>query len=460
MARVLRGLAAAGHEAALVGGSVRDLLCGAEPLDWDVATSATPEQTVALFADASWENRFGTVTVAGPPRVEVTTYRSESGYRDRRRPDEVRWGRSLEDDLSRRDFTINALAWRPVDLSRRRGRLIDPFGGRRDLRDRLLRAVGDPERRFSEDALRLLRAVRFATRFGMRLEPATDAAIRRLAPTAATLSAERVRDELLRVLRSPGAPPSRALRLMEDLGLLPVLLPELAALRGVDQNKAVHGDAFEHSLRTADALPWADPVLRLAGLLHDLGKAGTASGGHFIGHEDVGADLAAGLMVRLRFAGPEVERVAHLVRQHMFAYDSEWTDAAVRRFARRVGVGALDDLYALRRADNSASGASEPVGAGLAELQRRVAEQLRGAPLEQRQLAVDGSQLIVELGLPAGPTIGWLLAALLEAVLEDPRRNERSVLLQLARELLAARSVAADGAAAHRKAAAGRRASD
>jgi tRNA nucleotidyltransferase/poly(A) polymerase len=411
-----------------------------------VATSATPEETAALFPGSTWENRFGTVTiagqpvagqpVAGQPRIEVTTYRAEWGYEDRRRPAQVRWGRSLTHDLSRRDFTINAVAWLPLDLRRRRGVLVDPFGGRRDLRDRLLRSVGDPQRRFEEDALRLLRAVRFATRFGMRLETDTEAAIRRLAPTAATLSGERVRDEILRILASCAAPPSRAFLLMEHLGLLAVLLPELAALRGVPQGKAMPGDALDHSLRAADALAPRDPILRLAGLLHDLGKATTLADGHFIGHERVGAELAEGLMQRLRFSREQTARVTHLVAEHMFAYTPEWTDAAVRRFIRRVGAGALPDLFALRRADNDASGAVEPPAGGSPELQARIARELNDAPLEQRQLAVDGTDLMAELGLPPGPAVGRLLAGLFEAVIDEPARNRRDELLALARSLL------------------------
>ncbi len=443
VAAALRRLAEAGHEVALVGGCVRDLVSGDVPGDWDAATSAPPEEVAALFRGSTWQNRFGTVTLPGPERMEITTYRSEEGYRDRRRPERVRWGTSLLDDLARRDFTINAMAWVPYDLRHRRGRVVDPFGGRSDLRARILRAVGDPRRRFDEDALRLLRAVRFATRFGMRLDPATERAIVELAPTGATLSGERVRDELLAMLRSTSAPPSRAFLLMEKLGLLGVLLPELAALRGVEQDKLLPGDALDHSLRTADALPASDAVLRLAGLLHDLGKSSTAGDGHFLGHEKVGAELAAVAMRRLRFSEAEIARVRGLVGNHMFGYEAGWTDAAVRRFIRRVGAHRLPDLFALRRADNAASGSVEPAAGALRELESRVAGQLDGVPLDQAQLAVDGDDLMRELGLPPGPTVGRLLSRLLDAVLEDPAQNEPARLLSLARRELAA---AADGA--------------
>lgn len=419
-----------------MGGSLRDVLLGVTPVDWDVATSAPPRTVHALFPASSWENRFGTVTVRGEPDVQVTTYRSESGYSDRRRPDAVRWGTSLHEDLERRDFTINALAWIPDDPAAApplSGRLLDPWDGEADLRDGVLRAVGDPDRRFTEDALRLLRAVRFATRLGLRLDAPTEAALRHHAPSVAHLSGERVRDELLAWLRAEDPPPSRYLAVAESLGLLAPILPELAALRGVPQAKALAGDALDHSLRTIDALPAADPMLRLAGLLHDLGKATTLKDGHFYGHELVGADLAAAALERLRLPREQAARITSVIAQHMFAYDSSWTDAAVRRFVKRVTRQRIADLFALRRADNAASGAREPAEGGLEELARRMVAQ-ESAPLDQRALAVDGADLMSELGIAPGPPLGLLLAALLERVIDDPALNERGTLLQIARE--------------------------
>ena len=452
VAGVLARLADAGHRAALVGGSLRDLLRGSAPGDWDVATSAPPEQVAALFPGATWENPFGTVTVRatpGPVSVEVTTFRVEAGYRDQRRPDEVRWGGSLEEDLSRRDFTINAIGWIPEDLRSRRGLLVDPYDGAADLQRGVLRAVGDPDQRFSEDALRILRAVRFATRFGLELDPATEDALRRHAAAAGTLSGERVRDELLRILGADQvqAPPSRAFAMMERLGLLVVVLPELQAMRGVPQAKARPGDALDHSLRTADALPAGDPYLRLFGLLHDLGKASTLGDGHFIGHEVVGAQMVEAILRRLHVPRVEVARGRLLVRHHMFAYAGEWSDAAVRRFIRRVGASSLADLFALRRADDVASGVEEPQSGGLDELRARVGVELATSPLSAGQLAVRGDDLINELGVRPGPIVGRLLAELLEAVLENPALNERDALLALAHASLARGPEATTGGA-------------
>ena len=435
--RVLGTLIGAGHEVALVGGSVRDLVRddAGDTDNWDAATSARPEEVAALFAEATWQNRFGTVTIVGPPPVEVTSYRTEGGYSDRRRPDEVRFGASLEEDLARRDFTMNAIAWVPTDLPAGRGRVVDPFDGRAHLEARILRTVGEPRERFGEDALRLVRAARFAGRFGMTIEPATEAAIRELAHTVRSVSPERIRDELQRILRAEL--PSRAIRVLERLGLLTLILPELAALRGVPQAKVVPGDALDHTLAAVDAVPSTDdPSARLAALLHDVGKATTLSEGRFIGHDRVGAELAAALLDRLRVPGWEAVEIIHAVRHHMYAYDHEWTDAAVRRFIRRLEPIGTALLFALRRADNAASGVGELGEANQGELERRIAEELERQPdlLLRSRLAIDGHDLQRELGLEPGPRIGIVLDRLMERVLDDPSLNERETLLRLAGE--------------------------
>ena len=436
--RVLGTLERAGHQAALVGGAVRDQLRGGRRSptdDWDAATSARPEEVAALFADATWENRFGTVTVLASPSVEITSYRTEGGYRDRRRPDDVRFGASLTEDLARRDFTINAIAWVPTDLVAGHGRVVDPHGGARDLAAGLLRTVGDPAARFGEDALRLVRAARFAGRFELAVDPPTEVAIRDLAPTVTTVSAERIRNELLRVLAD--AVPSRALRLLERFGLLRLLVPELAALRGVPQAKAVPGDALDHALAAVDAAPAAEANVRLAALLHDVGKAETLADGHFIGHERVGAELASGVLHRLRVPSAPATEVVHAIRHHMYAYDEGWTDAAVRRFIRRVGEPGLPLLFALRRADNAASGVGRSGEENQADLERRISGELEASPdlLRRNRLAIDGNDLRRELGIESGPRVGHMLDALMEVVLDDPARNRRATLLELARGL-------------------------
>jgi tRNA nucleotidyltransferase (CCA-adding enzyme) len=433
---VLRTLTDAGHEVALVGGVVRDRLLGlAHRGEWDAATAARPDEVVALFDGATWENRFGTVTIGADPPVEITSYRVEGAYRDRRRPDEVRFGVSLAEDLARRDFTINAMAWLPIDLDAGRGALVDPQGGKADLDARLLRAVGDPLERFAEDALRLIRAARFAGRLELEIDPDTEAAIRQLAPTVASVSAERVRDELVRILAKDPVP-SRAIRLLERLGLLAVVLPELAALRGIPQEKAVPGDALDHSLRAVDAAaPTDPPVLRIAALLHDVGKARTLRDGHFFGHERVSADMAAEILRRLRVPRAQMERVVGAIGHHMYAYDSAWTDAAVRRFVRRLAGVDRDLLFALRRADNAASGVGPDGDANQDELEARIAEQVRAEPglLVESRLAIDGHDLQHELGMEPGPEIGAVLDRLTEIVLDDPSQNRRDILLAHAR---------------------------
>jgi tRNA nucleotidyltransferase/poly(A) polymerase len=346
----------------------------------------------------------------------------------------VAFGASLEADLARRDFTINAIAWRPTDLAAGLGVLIDPYDGQGDLERRVLRAVGDPSQRFAEDALRLIRAARLASRYGLAIEPRTEAAIIERAGSVAGLSAERVRDEILRIC-ALDTRPSGAFRLLERLGILAVILPEVAELRGVPQSKRVPGDALDHTLLAVDAAPPDDPDLRLAALVHDLGKARTLRDGHFIGHEEVGAELAAAVLDRLRLPRARVARIVGAVRHHMYAYDATWTDAAIRRFIRRLSGTDRTLLFALRRADNAASGVGSVGESNQAELEARIRDELARSPelLVDRRLAIDGDDLQRELGMQPGPEIGALLERLTELVLDDPSRNERSTLLELAR---------------------------
>lgn len=435
-----------GHAAYVVGGSVRDALLGRPAEDWDLATDARPDRLLAVFPGAVYENQFGTVAIREGEAVhEVTTFRSDHDYADFRRPHRVEFGDDLELDLARRDFTVNAIAWgapgpagngsSPATTQAPEAEIVDPFDGVADAEARLLRAVGDPPARFREDALRMVRAVRLAAVLGFAIEPGTLKAIRENAALAAHVSGERVAAELGKLLAAER--PSAGLRLMAETGLLAVVLPELDAQRDVPQNKIAGEDLFDHTLRTVDAAPGGRPVVRFAALLHDLGKPATIDDGPFRGHETVGAELAEKLLGRLHLPRSAVSRVVHLVRNHMFTYEPEWGDAGVRRFIQRVGTAAIDDLFTLREADNVGSGV--PVDAHhLAHLRARVDTELAASVvLDRSRLAIDGNDLMTELGLPAGPRLGRILDELLDRVIADPRLNDRASLLLLAESMLA-----------------------
>jgi tRNA nucleotidyltransferase/poly(A) polymerase len=429
--RVVDTLIANGYEAFVVGGCVRDALRGVDPQDWDVATSAKPEEIQTHFKRSLYTNRFGTVVVSsGAHEIEVTTYRIEADYADHRRPEEVAFTESLHEDLARRDFTMNAMAWRPTAAG---GELVDPFGGRMDLDAKLVRAVGAPAERFAEDALRMLRAVRFATVLRMRIDPDTAAAIEANAPLAASLSGERIQQELDKILLADR--PSTGIRLLSDLGLLAVLCPELEICKTIPQDKAVAQDVFEHSLITVDATP-PDLVLRLAGLFHDVGKPETFADGHFHQHEFVGEAIARRVLKRWKYPKDTVSAVAHLIRHHMFWYQSDWTGSAVRRFIRKVGLDVIPDLFALRRADNIGSGVRAPRMYALEDLWTRVQGEIeRSTAFSPRDLVVDGTDVMRELGIGPGPEVGRVISAAFERVLDDPDLNTRERLLPLIREI-------------------------
>ena len=429
--KVVDRLLDADHDAYVVGGSVRDALRGVDPHDWDVTTDATPEQIQKVFKRSLYNNRFGTVVVqSGDHEVEVTTYRTEAGYADHRRPDAVAFTASLEEDLERRDFTMNAMAWRPP-RGGKPGELIDPFGGRTDLEARLLRAVGDPDARFKEDALRMLRAVRFATLLDLQIEAKTAAAVKRNATLTETLSGERIQQELVKMLSVPT--PSVALQMLSDVGVLAVICPELEDCKGTPQEKAAAENVFEHLLATVDATPRNDLALRLAGLFHDIGKPDTFADGHFHQHEFVGEAKARAILRRWKFDKETIAEVTHLIRNHMFWYQTEWTGSAVRRFMNKIGIEYIPALFALRRADNIGSGGRSPRMYALDALWQRVQEEIAAAnALSLRDLRIDGNDVMKELGLPPSPEVGRILRALFEKVLDDPKLNEREKLLALA----------------------------
>jgi tRNA nucleotidyltransferase (CCA-adding enzyme) len=431
----------AGHAAYVVGGALRDVVAGREGHDWDLATSALPEQTVALFDHAAYENRFGTVAVrVDGVEYQITTFRSDHDYADFRRPHRVEFGSSLEDDLARRDFTMNALAWGATPAASPGPRFVDPFGGLADISARMIRAVGDPTKRFEEDALRIVRAIRFAATLGWTIEPETLAAIRATALLVRHLSGERIATELTKLLAADR--PSVGLRLLTETGVLGELSADLAAQRGVAQNKIPGEDLWDHTLRTVDASANLT-IVRFAALLHDIGKPATAADGHFYHHEAVGADLADAFLDGLHVPTRLRTDVVHLVRQHMFRYEPGWGDTAVRRFLAKIGPDAVDDLFALREADNAGSGVPRDAD-DLEELRRRIAAELAAGPiLDRSALAIDGSDLIAELGLAEGPELGRMLASLFDRVVENPRLNKRATLLEMARARQARVSITA-----------------
>jgi tRNA nucleotidyltransferase (CCA-adding enzyme) len=432
---VMDRLWAHGHAAYVVGGSVRDAILGRAARDWDLATDARPDRLLAVFPGAVYENQFGTVAVReGDVVHEVTTFRTDHEYADFRRPHRVEFGDDVRLDLARRDFTVNAIAWgHEADASA--SALVDPFEGIADLQRRILRTVGDPGARFGEDALRMVRAVRLAAVLGFAIEPETLAAMRKHAGLAGHVSGERVSAELEKLLTAPK--PSIGLRLMADTGLLEVLLPEVAAQRGVPQNKIEGEDLLDHTLGSVDAAPAERPVVRLAALLHDLGKPSTIDDGPFRGHEVVGAEIAERLLERLHTPRAATDRVVLLVRNHMFTYAQGWGEAGVRRFIQRVGVDSIDDLFELRRADNIGSGVPADAGS-LDELRSRVdAELAASVVLDRSRLAVRGDDLMAELGVAQGPRLGRMLDELLDRVIADPKLNDRATLLLLAEAMLA-----------------------
>jgi tRNA nucleotidyltransferase (CCA-adding enzyme) len=427
---VLERLRAAGGQAYLVGGTVRDALLGREAhATIDVATDRTPEEVLARFARVEPVGiRHGTVLILeGALQVECTTFRRESGYADARHPDQVMFTRDPIEDLARRDLTVNAMAWDPSARS-----LLDPHAGALDLERRILRAVGDPERRFREDALRPLRVARLAATLGMAPEPDTRAALGRVLDRARRIAWERVGQELDRMMRAPR--PSVGFELLREADLLGLWLPELARCVGVPQNRWHAFDVYEHSIRVCDAAPADKPRVRWAALFHDIGKPDTRverdGEGTFYQHQFVGAELADRALRRLRHPASEREAIVHLVREHMFEFRSAWTDAALRRWLRRVGIDAVADLFDLRIADALGKTEHAVFPADLERMRARI-EQLLAAStaLEVADLEVDGRDVMRALGLPPGPEVGRVLESLLREVLEHPERNQRERLL-------------------------------
>jgi poly(A) polymerase/tRNA nucleotidyltransferase (CCA-adding enzyme) len=434
-------LRSAGFEAYLVGGCVRDLLLGREPKDWDITTNAVPENIQRTFEETFYENTFGTVGVvtdSKDPRlkvVEITPYREEGKYSNARHPDEIRWAKNLADDLKRRDFTINAIAYDPV-----KDEVVDLHEGQLDIKRKLIRAVGNPEERFKEDALRTLRAVRLSAELDFAIDTKTATSIAHDVPLLEKISRERVRDEFLRILAS--ARPMQSLFVAQKLGMLKYIIPELENCIGVAQNQAHAYDVFEHSLRALQhAADKGWPVeVRLAALLHDIGKPPTRRWSDekndwtFHGHEVVGAKIARTIIADLRIPNDMAETVITLVRWHMFFSDPDQvTLSAVRRTISNVGKDRIKDLLSLRICDRIGTGRPKEQPFRLRKYMSMVDEAMRD-PISVSMLAIDGAKLIA-LGEAPGPRIGWILHALLEEVLDDPKKNTSEYLEKRSQDL-------------------------
>jgi tRNA nucleotidyltransferase (CCA-adding enzyme) len=434
-----RDLRDAGFRAWIVGGCTRDMLLGRPVHDWDLATDARPEDVSRVFRRVIPTGiQHGTVTVlVGGTGYEVTTLRGDGTYSDGRHPDQVTFVDDLQEDLARRDFTVNAIAFDPLEDS-----LTDPFGGREDIAARLIRAVGRPPDRFEEDGLRILRAARFVATLGFDLEAATRQGMTDCMHRLDCVSSERVRDELVKTLSSDE--PSRGLRVMQQTGAFERVLPELLPMIGCAQNRYHAYDVWEHTLGTVDACR-PDPVLRCAMLLHDVGKPQVRAMSDktqdytFYHHEEEGAQIAAKILERLRFSNEQRQRVIHLVRHHLIPYEPGWSDSAVRRWVQRVGAQNVDDLLEIARADAMGKGVdATSTLEGLVHLRGRVeAQQAQGMALSVRDLSINGRDLMETLCLSPGRIIGDILEHLLEAVTDDPSLNERDKLLEEARRFVA-----------------------
>jgi tRNA nucleotidyltransferase (CCA-adding enzyme) len=435
---ILARLQEAGFEAYVVGGSVRDWLLDVESKDWDITTNARPEEIMSIIPDSKYENTFGTVMVpirkedgTAEAVVEVTTYRSEQGYSDHRRPDAVIFEDTLDKDLARRDFTINSLALSSA------GELVDLFGGEKDIKKKIIRTVGEPQDRFKEDALRMLRAVRFRSQLKFAIEPKTERGIQKQAGTIKFIANERIRDELIKIIASPY--PSEGIQKLQELKLLNYIIPELQEGIGVTQNHHHTYTVYDHNILSLKYCPSPEWQVRLASLFHDIGKPRTKKmingGATFYNHEIVGAKIVARILKRLKFSTVDSERIVNLVRNHMFYYNvDEVTAASVRRLIRKVGEDNLSDLIDLRVADRLGSGVAKAMPYKLRHLQYMM-DKVRHDPVSVKMLKVNGDILMKTLKIEPGPKIGMILDVLLSEVIEDPKLNQEEYLLQRSKEL-------------------------
>ncbi|MBI2023946.1 HD domain-containing protein [Candidatus Giovannonibacteria bacterium] len=429
---VVKKLQENNFEAYLVGGCVRDFVLGKKPKDWDVTTNAKPEEIQEIFPDNFYENQYGTVGVKTSAKdqslavIEVTPYRIEAKYSDKRHPDKIEFAKELAQDLGRRDFTVNALA---MDLSRSDLDIIDLVGGEEDLKNKVIRAVGDPDERFKEDALRLIRAIRFSAELGFEIEDRTRKAIWDNSGLLKFISKERIRDELNKLLMS--ARPSEGIELLRESGLLKEFMPELLEGYGVDQNLHHIYTVWEHNLRAlAHSAKEEWPLdVRMAALLHDVGKPRTKRGegkfSTFYGHDVVGAKMATQILSRLHYSKDFIDKVAKLIRYHLFYYNvDEVTESSVRRLIAKVGIEDMQDLIRVRIADRIGSGVPKAEPYKLRHF-RFMVEKLQRDPISAGMLKVRGDDVMKICKIEPGPRVGWILAILLDEVLDDPKKNTK-----------------------------------
>lgn len=438
--KIYKTFKSAGFDIYLVGGCVRNILMKRDVKDWDLTTNAKPEEILSLFPNGFYDNTFGTVGIPvdindTSQNVEITTYRTEKGYTDKRRPDQVEWGKTIEEDLARRDFTINAIALKLPD------KIIDPFNGQKDIEEKIVKAVGDPKMRFKEDVLRLLRAVRIATELSFTIEEATWRELIADAQLITHVSGERIRVELLRILASDNA--YEGIMLLKNSGLMEHILPEL--LKGVGVSQARPGrhhttDVFTHNVMSLKFCPSIDPIVKFATLLHDVGKPSVESKDEeglvvFYNHEIVGAKIAITICDRLKFSKKERNKIVNLIRWHMFTVDEKITDAAVRRFVRRVGVENVKDMMDLRIGDRLGGGTQTAESWRLKLFKKRVEQQLAPKPFSIEDMAIDGNDVMKELNIKPGPKVGEVLQKLFEEVDEDLSKNNRDYLIKRIKDI-------------------------
>lgn len=438
-----------GYEAYLVGGAVRDVLMGKNPSDYDVATNAEPQEVTRIFKKVIPTGiAHGTVTVHFMKNeIEVTTFRTESDYSDGRHPDNVAFTRNLNEDLSRRDFTMNAIA-----ASLKDGKITDPYDGQKDIKNKIIRTVGNPYERFLEDGLRPIRAIRFSAKLNFKIESETLKSISapEIIEKTKTISLERFRDELLKLMQAEK--PSEGLKIMEKTGILGIFMPELMPCRGCIQTdfRGFHEfDVLDHLFYSCDGAPKEKINVRLAALLHDTGKPATkkivptpqGETVTFYRHEQYSAEIARKLLFRLKFSNAEIDNICHLIENHMFNYEPQWKDSAVRRFLVKVKAENVEDLFDLRLADiygmrNTPVRLHDSQTAKLLlEFKERIEkEQQKKSALSLKSLAVNGNDLM-EAGIPGGKELGMILNELFETVLEDPAQNKKDTLMAIAKKI-------------------------